>query len=321
MQQQILIVGGTGYIGSHLSLYLAQKGYKVTVFGRFDPRHKYQAWCVLMEDILIGDILDKTTMQVFAERQFDIVIHLIALNHKQSESNPEVFSINTLSTWQLLEHFVQQGTQRFLYFSTQHALGSLPPIIIDESYPPQPKNRHGFTHFLSEQIINYFNDTTAISAASIRLSNAYGSPVFQESRCWQYVINELCKMAVEKEEIHLLSDGSSLRDFIHILDICRFIEILINTDNVDNIYHLSSGKTHTILEIAHIIQHVYRNHYGKDISVYFPKEKLSKNSEKHKNTNRYTFLTQKMQNFKIELDITKGIEQIFTYFDNKYMIN
>ena len=213
--KKVLITGGCGYLGARLSKYLAESGYGVSVFCRSDPR-KYDAWTALMEDVSVGDIRDETSVSKLVEKDYDAVIHLISLDHRKSEDNPSlVSSINVMPTWNLLDKFVKKGLKKFIYFSTIHVYGKLPNEIITEDRISSPQNAYGLTHLLSENICNYFNEKTATTCINVRLSNSYGSPVFEENNCWWLVINELCKIAFEQNEIKLLSDGSPQRDFIH----------------------------------------------------------------------------------------------------------
>lgn len=316
--QRILITGGTGYIGAHLSQHLAQAGYQVTVLGRFDPSSKYPHWRSLIDEVLIGDITEQATLKKIFERQFEVIIHLVALDYKTVESSPDALTINTLPTWKLLENFSKNQGQRFLYFSTQRVFSELPNSIIDESFPANPNNQHGLSHFLSEQIVSFYNQTTDISAASIRLSNAYGSPVFLENNCWQYLINNLGKMAFEKNEISLLSDGTPLRDCIHVSDICKMTEAILKTETVDNIYHFASGDTFSIFEISCHIQNIYQQRYGIEIPIKLHGKNTNKELLKtHKNLARYKISTQKMEslNTSLKLSIQDGISEIFSYLE------
>ena len=100
---------------------------------------------------------------------------------------------------------------------------------------------------MSEEIVNYYHLKTKTKCINVRLSNGYGSPVFKENNCWWLVINDLCKTAFTKNQIKLLSDGSPQRDFIHLSDICRAMEMLIETEdsideNIFNNLDLNSNK-------------------------------------------------------------------------------
>ena len=202
--KKVLITGACGYLGARLSKHLAENGYSITAFDSFDPS-SYSQWTSLMEEVIIGDIRDETTLTNLSEKHFDVVIHLISLDHHKSEANPNfVSSINVMPTWNLLDKFTKNGLKKFIYFSTIHVYGKISNKTIYDDYDPSPINTYGLTHLLSENICNYFNENTDTNCMNIRLSNSYGSPVFNENNCWWLVINDLCKTAIEKNKIILL---------------------------------------------------------------------------------------------------------------------
>ena len=287
-------------MGARLSKHLAVKGYNVTVFDSYRPSN-YNEWILLMDEIIIGDISDESAISRLADKNFDIVIHLISLDHYKSENDPNfVSSINVMPTWNLLDSFTKNGLKRFIYFSTIHVYGNLPSGIITEDQIPQPSNAYGLTHLLSENICNYYNEKTETECINVRLSNTYGSPVFKENNCWWLVINDLCKTAVENNEIRLKSDGSPQRDFIHGDDVAKAIDILINYKNNtgDNIFHIASGQILTILELAHRVKSVYTKMYDKEIDIILPDNSISEypDSDNSKDIDRYVISTKRLKN-------------------------
>ena len=321
--KKILITGACGYLGARLSKYLEENGFSITAFDSFNPSG-YKQWTSLMEEVIVGDIRDETTISSLAEKQFDVVIHLISLDHHKSENNPNfISSINVLPTWNLLDIFTKNGLKKFIYFSTQQVLGKIPPVRIDESYNHNPKNNYGLTHLLSEKIVDFFHNKNKTKCVNVRLSNVYGSPVFKENNCWWLVINDLCKTAFTKHKIKLLSDGSPQRDFIHISDICRAIEILIEVERNfgENIFHIASGKTLTILELAHIVQFVFNKKYGMEIPIYLPDNSVSNNPDKFKNVERFFIDITRIKElgFQPKTDLETGIHEIFKYFENVFV--
>ena len=318
--KKVLITGACGYLGARLSKHLAEKGYNVTAFDSYEPSN-YIEWISLMDEIIIGDIRDESAISRLAHKDFDIVIHLISLDHYKSENDPNfVASINVMPTWNLLDCLTKSGLKKFIYFSTIHVYGNLPNKIISEDYTYGPLNAYGLTHLLSEDISNYFNEKTETNCINVRLSNSYGSPVFIENNCWWLVINDLCKIAYKENKIKLLSDGLPQRDFIHSSDICRAIGILINpaTDINENTFNIASGQTLTILELAHIVKKVYVKRYKKNINIHLPNNSVSDNPHKHKSLNRYVINNKRIQNlgFHPEMSMEAGLNEIFQYLES-----
>ena len=320
--KKILITGGCGYLGARISEYLSIKGYHVTVFDRAIPNGN-NTWVSLIDDFVIGDIRDETVISKLTQKSFDVVVHLISLDHRDSESNPNlVNSINVIPTWNLLENFSQLGLEKFIYFSTFQVYGRLRTGEITEDYIPSPLNKYGLTHMISENICNFYNRKTDINCIDVRLSNSYGSPVFASNNCWWLVINDLCRSAFYNKQIILLSDGSPMRDFIHSSDVCRAIEILVNTTKKEiqnNTYHVSSGKTHTILELAHFVKNIYKKRFHEDIEIVLPNKITSENADSYKNVKRYIVKNSKLKSlgFIPQTELESGFNEIFDYFDKQ----
>ena len=321
--KKILITGGCGYLGARLSKYLAESGYGVTVFDSFNPS-KYYQWTSLMEEIIAGDICDEATIFKLAEKEYDAVIHLISLDHHKSEDNPNlVSSINVMPTWNLLDKFTKKGLKRFIYFSTVQVYGEIPNEFITENRVPSPQNAYGLTHLLSENICNYYNRKTDTVCRNVRLSNSYGSPVFEENNCWWLVINDLCKTAFEQNEIKLLSDGSPQRDFIHSSDICKAVEILLETEGEgfkENTLHIASGNTLTILELAHMVKRVYTERYHDEIPIYLSDNSISNGLNNSKIIERCSFDTARIKEigFDTQTNLETGINELFDYLGMYY---
>ena len=320
--KKVLVTGACGYLGARLSKYLAKNGFRITAFDSFDPSI-YSQWTSLMEDVIIGDIRDETTISNLIKKQFEIVINLISLDHNKSEDEPYyVSSINVMPTWNLLDKLTKNSVEKFIYFSTQQVLGKLPSSRINESFYPSPKNKYGLTHLLCEKIVNYYNEVTETKCINIRLSNVYGSPVFKENNCWWLVINDFCKMALKHGEIKLLSDGSPQRDFIHNLDICRAVNILIeakgNLNN--NIFQIATGETWAILELAHKVGSIYKEKYNKEIPIILPDNSISENPKTYQNEKKYNIDITKMKKlgFQPEISLKKGIMELFEYLNPLY---
>ena len=324
--KKILVTGACGYLGGRICKYLSENGFRVTAFTSFNPS-KYIHWTSLMEEVIIGDICNATTIASLAEKEFDVAIHLISLDHNKSEGDPSlVSSINVTPTWDLLEKLTRHGLEKFIYFSTIHVYGKLPNKVISENYNPAPLNAYGLTHLLSENICNYYNAKTETDCINVRLSNSYGSPVFNENNCWWLVVNDLCKSAFLKNKIALASDGSPQRDFIHIADICNTIQLLIEGESdclEGNVLHMASGETLSILDIAHIIKDSYNNRFEKEATILFPDNSISSTPKSLKSINKYFFDISKIKSLgsKTSTDMKVGINEIFDYLSYVHSAN
>lgn len=319
--KSILITGANGYLGARLSEMFSMNGYKVTGLC-FPSVPENLTWIDSFKELLTGDLREEQTIEVLLKKDFDIIIHLVSLDQHQSENNPNFISaINVLPIWNLLDKYSKKDRLvKFIYFSTIQVYGSVTNKEITEEYRPSPRNNYGLTHYMSENICNYYNNKPNIISINIRLSNSYGSPVLFDSNCWNLVINDFCKTAFNEKKIKLLSDGSPQRDFIHSSDVYNAVELLVKKHQKEldnNTYNLSSGKTFTILEIAHIVKNVFEDRYNTELKIMLPDNSISENPDKFLNKQKCFVSNSKLKKlgFIVKTDLITGINEIFDYLE------
>ena len=225
-----------------------------------------------------------------------------------------------MPTWSLLDEFTKNGLKKFIYFSTIHVYGNLPKTIITEEQALQPINAYGLTHLLSENICNYYNEKTETECINVRLSNSYGNPIFQTNNCWWLVINDLCKTLYEERSIKLLSDGSPQRDFIHGLDVCRAVEVLLSSEKKNvpgNTFNVASGETLTIWELAQAVQRTYRKRYNDDVPILLPDGVSAHAAEEASRKRKYVVDNRRLSEmgFNRVIDLETGLNKVFSYLE------
>lgn len=318
---KILVTGANGYLGAQISQYLAKKGYQITALC-YPNAPKDSAWCSLMEEVLTGSIAEDQTIAILKERSFDTIIHLVSMDQNQSQrvSPEQAININVKPAWNLLDTFRNKNLKNFIFFSTVHVYGKLPSEVIMENRATNPGNIYALTHSMTEQVCSYYNLTSDINCMTVRLSNSYGNPVFPENNCWWLAVNDLCRSAFFEKNIKLLSDGSPQRDFIHGSDVCRAVETLLKKcprKGKNNVYHISSGHTFTILELAGIIKEAYYSLYGEEIPVSTVGDSSVTDFDRFSGIPRYMIDNSALVKlgFNPECDIDEGIKRLFRYFE------
>tara|TARA_B110000046_G_scaffold175838_1_gene200858 strand:- start:467 stop:1408 length:942 start_codon:yes stop_codon:yes gene_type:complete len=252
---RILISGASGYLGSRICKELKKKHHIIAITRNPDKFNYFNE--KIADEIITLKSFDNNFLEKVVDSKPEIFIHLISLDSSASNSNPlSSFDVNVGNTFKLLNHLKDSKTlKKFIYLSTIHVYNSSLKKI-DELTKPNPNNFYSLTHFLSEEISNYFNKEANFKCINLRLSNSYGEPVFENENCWKLVVNELVKSANEKKIISLNGEGLTSRDFIHYSDICDAISKLIITDNSKfnhNTYNLSSGNSLLLIELAELI--------------------------------------------------------------------
>ena len=252
---RILISGASGYLGSRICKELKKKHHIIAITRNPDKFNYFNE--KIADEIITLKSFDNNFLEKVVDSKPEIFIHLISLDSSASNSNPlSSFDVNVGNTFKLLNHLKDSKTlKKFIYLSTIHVYNSSLKKI-DELTKPNPNNFYSLTHFLSEEITNYFNKEANFKCINLRLSNSYGEPVFENENCWKLVVNELVKSANEKKIISLNGEGLTSRDFIHYSDICDAISKLIIIDNSKfnhNTYNLSSGNSLLLIELAELI--------------------------------------------------------------------
>ena len=319
---KIVITGAGGYLGSRLSLYLTEKGHQViAVCSSKIPQQK--GWTEKIKQFIVGDIRDEVIIEKISKLKADVIIHLVSLDHHDSEKKPSFVSeINVQPTWNLLDACTAKGLKKFIYFSTIHVYGKNQNGFVFENQTIAPFNAYGLTHALSEEICNYYNRKTETECINIRLSNSYGEPVFLDAKCWSLIVNELSRSAFENKRIILNGDGSPIRDFIHYSDICNAIDSLVKNNiknENENIFHLSSSNSITMLDVAIKVKEVYFEIYGEEIPVFINKNKRVTEFIINKNIAKVNSISNTLigkYSIKIDKELKDGIHDLFRYLQN-----
>ncbi|GHT15596.1 UDP-glucose 4-epimerase [Bacteroidia bacterium] len=309
---KVLVTGANGYLGAQVCRHLSQQGYAVS--GLCYPSiPDDKQWQQPFAELLVGDVRDTATLGSIAKNGYDTIVHLVSLDHHQSNGDPAfVASVNITPTWTLLDTFSKNGLRKFIYFSTIHVYGKNIEGAVTEEHAVNCNNAYALTHYLSENICRYYADNSEVECVVARLSNSYGQPVFANNNCWWLVVNDLCRSAWTDKKIVLQSNGSPLRDFIYGKDVCQAVQILIEKGLNKNVYHISSGSTYTILELAQKVQQVYRKRTGVEIPI------TSANASTPTVSKPYNMVNDKLKalGFAPAYDLEAGIANVFDYLKN-----
>jgi nucleoside-diphosphate-sugar epimerase len=318
---RILVAGANGYLGGRISEYLAGRGHSVTALVHHLPEDSGN-WQKKMMRVIEGDAAEEGILASALRDDIDSIIFTISLDHRASEQDIlKTLDINVGIFWRLLERYSQKAGGRVIYLSTQQVYGRYENgTVITEDTPLIPVNTYGLTHQFCEELGSLYTREKGLKCVSVRISNGFGAPVFADSNCWWLVINELCKTAVEKDVIKLLSDGTPQRDFIPVADICRAIEMIATLPESSlqhPSYNLGSGRTYTILEAAHEIVDIYHGKYGKEAPVILPDNETSSDARRHQGIPRFKYDIRRIKElgFSPSAGLRTGIEEVLEYLE------
>lgn len=306
--KKVLITGGFGNLGSYIVKHLINLNYEVTILTR---REKYKLEN-LKYKVVECDITILEELRLKLNYDFDFCVHCASFNEFFLENYPKkALEINTLGTRNLLEVLNLKDLKNFIYFSTFHVYG-LNSGFIDEMTVTNPKNDYASTHLFAEYYVKQFGYTHNLKYTILRLTNSYGYPIYKDTDKWYLVLNDLVKMAFEKNKIVLNSNGKAKRDFIYMGDVANIVDKLLKVETTNEIYNLSAGKTYEIIDLAKKVQIIYRKRYNKDIELKINQNDLTKCGDLYVKNIKLKSLV----NYEIDEErIDKEIEEIFNLLE------
>lgn len=267
---RILLLGGNGFIGSHVVDALLASGHQVRVFDRGPELFREP---VLGVEYQIGSFSD-LPMLAEALEGVDVVYHLISTTVPSTSNLDPLGDIegNLICTVSLLQLMVQMNIRRIIYLSSGGTVYGIPQTVpIPESHTLNPICSYGVVKVAIENYLHMFRSLHGLKPLILRVSNPYGER--QGHQGIQGVISTFLYRAIRREPVVVWGDGSVIRDFIYVGDLASFLaDALLNS--VCGVFNVGSGIGNSITEIVECVEGAsglflqieYRNQRDFDIS-------------------------------------------------------
>lgn len=260
MGKKILVLGGNGFIGRNLCMYLAEKGEQVYSFDMALPTACHRNICYLQ-----GDFFDDYVMKQIIQDK-DIIYHAICtLNPGNSNEKYLLGYERDFTQTVKLCSYIEDSKTRLIYLSSGGTVyGNQDVQPITEEAVPYPINHYGNLKLCIENTMHIFNIQMHRNLIVARISNPYGPG--QDYKKGVGFIDAVIKKALGKEEINVWGDGLIIRDYIYITDVCRMLYALGNYNGKEEVFNLSSNRGASQNEIVGIVKEI-----AKDVRVrYLP---------------------------------------------------
>ena len=229
---KILVVGGAGYIGSHMVRELLDQGYDPLVFDNLSTGH---VWAVPEGRLIRGDLCDACALErLFAENCFDAVLHFASfIQVGESVTAPlKYYRNNVANTLNLLAAMEKAGVMRFVFSSTAAVYGTPAEIPISETAPLHPENPYGRSKLMMEEILADCEHAWGLQSACLRYFNAAGahpsSEIGEAHDPESHIIPIVLQVALGKREFITINgddyatpDGTCIRDYVHVCDLAQ----------------------------------------------------------------------------------------------------
>lgn len=229
---KILIVGGAGYIGSHVAREFLDAGHSVVVYDNLSTGTRDNLFPE--ERFVEGDILDYPKLLATAREGYDALVHLAAAKAAgESMLNPMKYSTQNLSgTVNILNAAAEAGIKKIVFSSSAATYGEPQYLPIDEKHPTNPENYYGFTKLEIERILAWYDKLKGIRYAALRYFNAAGYDPKGRVRGLEKGPANLLPVVMEvaagmRAELQVFGDdyatpdGTGVRDYVHVSDLAR----------------------------------------------------------------------------------------------------
>ena len=227
---KVLVIGGAGYIGSHVVKELMAKGHTVTVFDNLSSGLVQNLFPE--NDFIAGDILHPETLDAAFEKGFDAFIHLAAFKAAgESMIKPEKYSVNNITgTLNILNSAVNHSCFNMVFSSSAAVFGEPQYLPIDEDHPKNPENYYGFTKLKIEEFMAWYEKLKGLKFAALRYFNAAGydpeGVLYGLEKNPANLLPVMMEVASGKREKvcifgndYKTRDGTCIRDYIHVTDL------------------------------------------------------------------------------------------------------
>ncbi len=290
-----VIIGGAGFIGSHLANLLIKEGFIVEVIDNLSggKRENVNSKAVLHE----ADIRDLEAIKpIIKDARY--VFHLAALPRVQFsiEHPAETNEVNVTGTLNVLIAAKEGGAERVIYSASSSAYGDQPKLPLVETMLAQPKSPYGLHKYIGELYMRLWREVYGLSTVSLRYFNVYG-PGMDPEGAYALAVGKFFKLRSEGKPLTITGDGTQTRDFTHVRDVVRANLLAATSAKVGKgeVINIGAGRNHSINELAKLIG-------GPVVHVaprLEPHDTLADNS-----------LAKKLLGWKPEVSLEEGIEEL-----------
>ncbi len=259
----VLVVGGAGYIGSHMVWLLGQKGVDVVTLDNLSNGHRD---ALLFGQFVHGDIADRMLLdQLFREYRFDAVMHFASyIQVGESVKNPaKYYQNNVVNTFNLLNAMNLHGIRKFIFSSTAAIFGEPEYIPIDESHPQRAISPYGRSKLIVEQALADYDRAYGMKSVCLRYFNAAGAHpegILGERHEPETHLIPLVLQVATGRRSHITvfgrdyetPDGTCIRDYVHVLDLADAHWLALNhllEGNESRAYNLGTGTGYSVDEV------------------------------------------------------------------------
>ena len=268
--EKVLVVGGAGYIGSHMVKDLLDTNYQVITLDDLSTGHRE---LIPGGEFIEGGLGDTDLLDtVFSTHDISVVMHFAAFSLVgESVQNPlKYYRNNMAATAELLDSMIRHNVKRFIFSSTAAVYGEPVDIPITETHPCTPTNPYGKSKIAVEGMLNDCDSAHGLKYISLRYFNAAGADksgkIGERHRNETHLIPLVLEVAAgRREHIKIFGadyptpDGTCIRDYIHVSDLSGAHLLALNallSGGDSAVYNLGNNKGYSVREVIELARKV-----------------------------------------------------------------
>lgn len=251
-----VVVGGAGFMGSHLAEHLLGKGHQVRIVDLPGRAEEKIGFLLPRVEYVPGDYRDSALLRR-AVQGANGVFHLASSSVPASAERDPASDVeeSVIGSVKLLEACAASNVPKVVYVSSGGTVYGVPQALpVAETHPTAPVSVFGITRLAVEHCLRVFQASRGLDYAILRVANAYGER--QNTRAQQGVIGVWMEKAWRGEDIEIWGDGEIVRDYVYVKDVAEALCRAMERRTSSKIFNIGSGQGHTLNEILGIIRSV-----------------------------------------------------------------
>jgi len=253
---RVLIIGGAGFVGSHLVDQLTQEPVReIVVLDNFVRGTRANLRQAMKDDwvrVVEGSITDLGLLRNLMQ-DTDYVFHLAALWLYECVHQPRsALEVNVVGTYNVVETAQQAGVKKVVYSSSASVYGDALSTPMTEEHPFNNRTMYGATKIAGEQFFRAFYEQHGLDYVGLRYMNIYG-PRMDYKGAYVSVIMKVLDRIDQGLPPIIFGDGSQSYDFIHVDDVARANILALRSDATDEFFNIGMGVKTSINELVHLL--------------------------------------------------------------------
>lgn len=247
---RVLLIGGSGFIGSHVADALLASGVNVTVFDRSEERYRRKPPGLTY---IRGELGNRGELESTLASGMDAVVHLVSSTTPKTSNDDPIFDVqmNLVESIALLDSCVKHRVKKLVFISSGGTVYGVPQELpIPETHPTNPICSYGIVKLAIEKYIQLYNALHGLQFVILRVSNPYG--IRQDPFAAQGVISVFMGELLRGLPLEIWGDGTVVRDFVHIHDVAQLCRKALFQD-VQGIFNAGSGSGTSLRQLLEVM--------------------------------------------------------------------